>query len=77
MFSTLNSDLALQFIKYSTNQREEEMEGENTVEITEEVLVHLHFTNYFVKKKGRPCSCSKQAKLLQGSKEEKKRVRKL
>ena len=54
IFSTLDSELAHEFIKYSISLRsEEEKEGDRTIEISDEILNDLKSVNYFSKKKGK------------------------
>nr|AAA91342.1 ORF3 [Moneuplotes crassus] len=54
VFSTLDSDLAFQFVKFAIDQRaEEENEGDKTIEIDEDVLRDMKSVKYFSKKKGK------------------------
>ena len=63
VFSTLDSDLALKFIKFSIDQRaEEEKEGDKTIEVSEDVLKEMESVNYFSKKKGKALYMLKASK---------------
>jgi nitric oxide synthase oxygenase domain/subunit len=56
IFATINYKLADEVIKYSQKQRvanEGEGEGDQEVEIADEILIELKKANYFSKKKGK------------------------
>ena len=63
LFSTLNNELALKFVKYSIDQRAEEaVEGEKTIEIAEEILDEVKQFRYFSKKRGKALHMMKAKK---------------
>nr|AAA62603.1 ORF3 [Moneuplotes crassus] len=54
IFSTLDSDLAIKFVRHSIEQRTQEVkEGDKTIEVSEEVLNDMKSVKYFTQKKGK------------------------
>lgn len=63
LFSTIDNDLALKFVKHSIDKRaDEEVAGDKTIEVAEEILAEVKTFNYFSKKKGKALHMMKAKK---------------